>query len=1036
MDNTLVFTSACCILPPLDKVTQIEEIRKNHDKSYDRWPPHINLFFPFFREATFGTCASRFQQFLDSNPDVLNFDVSLNSFNYFKQSKSCTVFVSPNESSSERLCKLFQDLVVCFPECQNSDRNQRDFHPHLTVAQCTSENEAKRLCLEFANNFQPIVFNMRGCLSFIARLGEERFRIIHQFPSLVSISSPSMTSVNENTVSVYAIDDSGSTNSNVKYWSQVHKLVSLSKPEDKFLFWNDQTRFTTRSDLFKHSQTIRRGNGCTEPASILPFLVRLCKEQPRINRFIIVTDGQIMTRDVERTDRDILALNIQELFQYVECHIIHTSGSVPDLSVVAPFIRKSIFKITVDDRIVSTGNTRTTIDLKQYETDPSQFLTDFPSILTTITAQNLGQDNENLRNQLLSLQKEMLKSCSRQFSAESISTDETTDIIKMLQTKSDSVYKKVTDRLFMMADSYYAKNSTPLQIQNAIAELVRSCSVRGNYSTSSLDTNRAQRALQVQEPNITDASAFVPAETELESPTSNEPYCFSCPISMDQDYPVLMMVDTLEPLLETQTKDFVEEVTTNPLLALRNSAFLDSFAKLVDHPIGLEAIKTMTDRGDDLISAFTRKPLIGGFPLGNHFSHVDTGDKLFAHLLAKGKMLGNSNLWMVVLWHVVKTRVSYLSTNLEFMSFFEEHLKYRLTTGKMYLGMSGLPEFPLVLVPIVFAFLYCFESSFRFANQPKKDRLLAFFGPPSDAMLSVFKDVFKLFIPESAFRHRSNQIEVVSYWMRHKEDYDIIKKMLFAQVQPHLCFVDPSQKGYKRYSIVFIDNDPKFVEERIERIERDRTLGAFGVSCPIPLPSSLMQFFSAPELWSLFSLVDVSKKLSDLAIPIHIKDIDYRKKLDQFIAWPQFYDSKENAPVISWNFKVNPGSLRPPMEVNGIDWMKLAEQRFGPLPKQISLFARYLDFVAETNTVPSSSSPLDAETFIIWLHKKENNRAVPKKTLPTFVQESVPLMFSLFEEALNIRRSKHANWEPTATNINLVAQKSLDRDMRQIMETQ
>lgn len=39
-----VVTSALCIIPPVNVWDGIQKIRKIHDKSYDRWPPHINLF--------------------------------------------------------------------------------------------------------------------------------------------------------------------------------------------------------------------------------------------------------------------------------------------------------------------------------------------------------------------------------------------------------------------------------------------------------------------------------------------------------------------------------------------------------------------------------------------------------------------------------------------------------------------------------------------------------------------------------------------------------------------------------------------------------------------------------------------------------------------------------------------------------------------------------------------------------------------------------------------------------------------------------
>lgn len=40
-----VFHTALVVIP--DQIDQIQPIRKLYDTAYERWPPHINLVFPF-----------------------------------------------------------------------------------------------------------------------------------------------------------------------------------------------------------------------------------------------------------------------------------------------------------------------------------------------------------------------------------------------------------------------------------------------------------------------------------------------------------------------------------------------------------------------------------------------------------------------------------------------------------------------------------------------------------------------------------------------------------------------------------------------------------------------------------------------------------------------------------------------------------------------------------------------------------------------------------------------------------------------------
>lgn len=39
-----VVTAALAVLPPQDQWEQIQRVREAHDKAFQRWPPHINLY--------------------------------------------------------------------------------------------------------------------------------------------------------------------------------------------------------------------------------------------------------------------------------------------------------------------------------------------------------------------------------------------------------------------------------------------------------------------------------------------------------------------------------------------------------------------------------------------------------------------------------------------------------------------------------------------------------------------------------------------------------------------------------------------------------------------------------------------------------------------------------------------------------------------------------------------------------------------------------------------------------------------------------
>ena len=61
-----VMHTALVIIPPQENCTQIQTLRKVHDKQFNRWMPHINMAFPFFDLPDFEKAAEKLQEGLSS----------------------------------------------------------------------------------------------------------------------------------------------------------------------------------------------------------------------------------------------------------------------------------------------------------------------------------------------------------------------------------------------------------------------------------------------------------------------------------------------------------------------------------------------------------------------------------------------------------------------------------------------------------------------------------------------------------------------------------------------------------------------------------------------------------------------------------------------------------------------------------------------------------------------------------------------------------------------------------------------------------
>jgi len=84
-------TSAAAILPPTELCTQIEAVRSKHDKAFERWPPHINLLFPFIPEASMEAAVSLAEKALAA---VGPFSITFNELSHFDHGKNGVILIA------------------------------------------------------------------------------------------------------------------------------------------------------------------------------------------------------------------------------------------------------------------------------------------------------------------------------------------------------------------------------------------------------------------------------------------------------------------------------------------------------------------------------------------------------------------------------------------------------------------------------------------------------------------------------------------------------------------------------------------------------------------------------------------------------------------------------------------------------------------------------------------------------------------------------------------------------------------------------
>ena len=190
----LDYKSALCFVPPRPFWDHpIQEIRCFNDKAFVRWPPHINLLYPFWKDTgeNFQNAAERIRQCLAEFPP---FSISFSQFRFFNHGNSCTVWLEPE---SEMLGALQAALVKAFPECHHLNRDSSDgtksFIPHLSVGQWPTQQWAEEAIATLSRQFKPITVPVDYLTILRRRDVQTPFEFRYQIP----VGSPDHKDIKE-----------------------------------------------------------------------------------------------------------------------------------------------------------------------------------------------------------------------------------------------------------------------------------------------------------------------------------------------------------------------------------------------------------------------------------------------------------------------------------------------------------------------------------------------------------------------------------------------------------------------------------------------------------------------------------------------------------------------------------------------------------------------------------------------------------------------------------------------------------------------
>ena len=149
-----------------------------HDKAYKRWPPHINLMYPFLTDTDIADVIPALMKELSQ---VAPFKVTFDStgFGHFTHAKSSTIWVCP--SPAQKIISVEDRLLRAVPQCNDlAEFSDAGFAPHLTLGQANKATVEKAVA-KFAGSWTPCSCTV-DALYVLTREGEEPFTVAWVLP--------------------------------------------------------------------------------------------------------------------------------------------------------------------------------------------------------------------------------------------------------------------------------------------------------------------------------------------------------------------------------------------------------------------------------------------------------------------------------------------------------------------------------------------------------------------------------------------------------------------------------------------------------------------------------------------------------------------------------------------------------------------------------------------------------------------------------------------------------------------------------------
>jgi hypothetical protein len=496
-----------------------------------------------------------------------------------------------------------------------------------------------------------------------------------------------------------AYDCSGSTVNMQNYHAVTQQILSefsgdagAGSAAVRIVRWDDRWYEISRDELDRINRGKLGYNG-TQISAVADAIVSLDFK----GRLVLITDGEVDAGSVERCDQKLAAYGIAGRFTSVDVHIISRS---PNLSVSCPFTRHCTHRIQVYNTTTQTPEYTNVIRQEDIallaNMDSIQTIAAFEEahdgLLGALTARMMGSGvvDTQIHDQLVRLRGRLLAELSR------YNTLGVSDKVHALGEATD--FTEALGAYREIVDTFYATQTNTLD--KRLANML-------NITKGGLRTDFSHRLRRAPEEADADIANLAPTDA-ADAASESAPAAFNCPILMEDESDVAILIKERAPILDGLSAGLVEDLINCPLNALNCPEVVAAISACFDTAVGLPAIQMAEELSALSLleeSPFTREATVGALYLGANASQAAATDATLARMLTgpSRRRVGNMDLWAAVIWRILTDRKTNEAVRLDEASVTpaaERHLRWRLANRTTYASMSGQPGYLNIRVPL------------------------------------------------------------------------------------------------------------------------------------------------------------------------------------------------------------------------------------------------------------------------------------------------------------------------------------------------